>query len=102
VTDRHARTENGESVDPGLQLLYDHIRLTFIANAERIAASQKPETLLKMIQSCKEIQPVDSSQKELWQIVQRVRSELLAGKNNQAGKPSPAARRKARNKNVHA
>lgn len=93
--------DGGGSVDPGLQLLYDHIKLTFIANASRIAEGQKPETLLKMIQSCKEIQPVDGSQKELWKIVQKVRHELLAGKNGAQCKSDAPTRRRARNKNDH-
>lgn len=93
--------DGGESVDPGLQLLYDHIKLTFIANARRIAEDQKPETLLKMIQSCKEIQPVDASQKELWQIVQKVRHELLAGKSTAQSKSETPTRRRPRNKNDH-
>ena len=84
------------TVDPELQLLYDHIKLKFIANANKIADSQKPETLLKMIQSCKEIQPVDNSQKELWQIVQKVRQELLTRKNDALGKISTVRCRKTR------
>jgi hypothetical protein len=91
--------ERVESIDPGLQLLYDHIKLTFIANAIRIAESQKPETLLKMIQTCKEIQPVDGSQKELWQIVQKVRHELLTRKDNTSSKPvAPIGRRTRKQK----
>ena len=94
-----AEGEGRESIDPGLQLLYDHIKLTFITNASRIAEGQKPEILLKMIQSCKEIQPVDSSQKELWQIVQKVRHELLAGKSSAQNKSNAPTRRRARKKN---
>ena len=96
-----ASAERVESVDPGLQLLYDHIKLTFIANANKIAESQKPETLLKMIQTCKEIQPVDGSQKELWRIVQKVRHELLASKDNTPSKPVAPIRRRTRNKHEH-
>jgi hypothetical protein len=96
-----ADADGVEPVDPGLQLLYDHIKLTFIANASRIAKDQKPETLLKMIQACKEIQPVDGSQKELWQIVQKVRHELLAGKSGGQNKSDAPTRRRARKKNDH-
>ncbi|MCX6834938.1 MAG: hypothetical protein NTW07_07365 [candidate division Zixibacteria bacterium] len=96
-----AAGDGGESVDPSLQLLYDHIKLTFIANARRIAEGQKPETLLKMIQSCKEIQPVDGSQKELWQIVQKVRHELLADKGTAQNKSEAPTRRRPRSKNDH-
>jgi hypothetical protein len=96
-----AKTDGVESIEPDLQLLYDHIKLTFIANARKIAEGQKPETLLKMIQSCKEIQPVDSSQKELWQIVQKVRHELLVGKSSAQKKSDTPTRRRPRNKNDH-
>lgn len=96
-----AAGDGRESVDPSLQLLYDHIKLTFLANARRIVEDQKPETLLKMIQSCKEIQPVDGSQKELWKIVQKVRHELLAGKSSAQNKSEAPTRRRTRNKNDH-
>ena len=96
-----APAERAESVDPGVQLLYDYIKLTFIANANKIAESQKPETLLKMIQACKEIQPVDGSHKELWRIVQKVRHELLARKESPPSKPAAPIRRRTRYKNEH-
>jgi hypothetical protein len=89
--------ERGEGRDdPGLQLLYDHVKLTFVANARNIAESQKPEALLKMIQACKEIQPVDHSNQELWRIVQKVRKEILGGKVGADKKVDPPKRRRRR------
>ena len=84
------------SVDENLRLLYDHIKLVFIANVQSIARSQKPETLLKMIQSCKEIQPVDNANRELWEIVQRVRQEVLGGKHAATQKAASSRRRRTK------
>jgi hypothetical protein len=81
-------------LDGNVRLLYDHIRLVFIDNVKAIADSQKPETLLKMIQSCKEIQPADASNQELWTTVQKVRQEVLGRKPDKAAKPSSPKRRK--------
>jgi len=98
VTDRKPRKDEKGEVrhDPGLQLLYDHIKLTFVANAQNIAERQKPEALLKMVQACKEIQPVDRSNQELWRIVQKVRKEILGGKTAADKKVDPPNRRRRR------
>jgi transposase len=86
-----AETPVGEDV----QLLNDFIELVFIANVKAIAKDQKRETLLKMIQSCKEIQPADSSNQELWATVQKVRREVMGGKPpDKPVKPSSTKRRK--------
>lgn len=82
--------------DENLQLLYNHIKLVFIANAQSIARSQKPETLLKMIQSCKEIQPVDNTNRELWEIVQKVRQQVLGGKSAAGEKAASHKRRRTK------
>ena len=66
--------------DPGLQLLYDHIRLQAMANAEAIFRNEKPERLVKMLQACEKLKPVTANNKELWRIVQKVRRELLPSK----------------------
>jgi hypothetical protein len=91
----NGETEKEQPVDENVRLLYEHIRLVFIANARVIAESQKPEILLKMIQSCKQIQPVNRSNEELWKTVQKVRQEVLGGKPEAPAKPSPTKRRKA-------
>ncbi|MEW5795792.1 MAG: hypothetical protein AB1772_05475, partial [Candidatus Zixiibacteriota bacterium] len=78
-----------------VRLLYDHIRLTFIANASQIAAGQKPETLLKMIQTCQEIQPVDRKNEELWKTVQKVRQEVLGKKPAEAAPAGPPKKPRA-------
>lgn len=98
MTDRKPlKDEKGEGRgDPSLQLLYNHIKMTFVANARKIAESQKPEALLKMIQACKEIQPVDRSNQELWRIVQKVRKEILGGKTAVDKKVDPPNRRRRR------
>lgn len=82
--------------DENIRLLYEHIKHLFIINASIIAESQKPETLLKMIQSCKEIQPVNRSNEELWKTVQKVRQEVLGRKSDPPVKPEPTKRRRAR------
>ncbi len=75
----------GEPVaNEGLQELYAHIRLQFVANAGIIAENEKPERLLKMIQSCPDLKPVKRANKELWEIVEKVRRDLLG-----AGTTSP-------------
>ena len=81
-------------VDEGIRLLYDHIRLKFIDNVKAIAESQKPETLLKMIQTCKEIQPANISNQELWSTVQKVRQEVLGRKPGKPVRPGTSKRRR--------
>jgi len=86
--------ETERPVDENVRLLYEHIKQVFVTNACVIAKSQKPETLLKMIQSCKEIQPVNRSNEELWKTVQKVRQEVLGPKGDSSPKPSTSKRRK--------
>ena len=66
-------------LDAGLRELYDHVRLQFVANADAVARNEKPERLLKMLQTCPELKPVPPDNKELWRIVQKVRKEILDG-----------------------
>jgi hypothetical protein len=84
------------AVDENIRLLYEHIKHLFIINAPVIAESQKPETLLKMIQSCKEIQPVNRSNEELWKTVQKVRQEVFGRKSDTPAKPEPSKRRRVK------
>jgi len=93
----HKVAESADSaVNENIQLLYDHIRLTFIANAPKIVAGQKPETLLKMIQACQDIQPVDRTNEELWKTVQKVRQEVLGKKPTDGNKAGTGKTRRAR------
>jgi hypothetical protein len=85
-----AKPDDGAAI----QDLYDHIRLQFIANAAVIAKNEKPERLLKMIQNCKELEPVDRSNKELWKLIQKVRHDVLASKMKSQRKAEPKQRRK--------
>lgn len=87
MTKKNEKEKSPTDDDPGLQLLYEHIRRQFVNNAEAISKSEKPERLLKMIQTCKELQPVNSSNKELWKLIQKVRTEVMGAK--------PTPRRKA-------
>jgi hypothetical protein len=98
VTKRNETTEAEAeaTVDENIHLLYEHIKHLFIINARVIAESQKPETLLKMIQSCKEIQPVDRSNEEVWKTVQKVRQEVLGQKSGTPAKPEPSKRRRVK------
>jgi hypothetical protein len=86
------RSKKGDTdarLDPGLQDLYDHIRLQFVANAGAIAKNEKPERLLKMLQTCPELKPAAADNKELWRIVQRVRKEILAAESVAPAKTKP-------------
>lgn len=91
---KKAEAEAETPLDENVRLLYDHIRLVFIDNVKAIAESQKPETLLKMIQSCKEIQPADASNRELWATVQKVRQEVMGAKPDKPARPLAPKRRK--------
>ncbi len=83
-----SEAETERPVDEDVRLLYDHIMLVCLNNARVIFESQKPETLLKMIQSCKEIQPVNRSNEELWKTVQKVRQEVFGTKAEASPKPA--------------
>ena len=84
---------NGEADEnKGIRLLQDHIRLQFVANADTIARNEKPERLLKMIQSCPELKTVTKANKELWRIVEKVRHDLLRDGNASPKKNTPKAR----------
>lgn len=76
---KKSTTDSAERIDPGLQELYDHIRLQCEANYKAIFKNEKPERLLKMLQTCPELKPVPPDNKELWRIVQKVRKEILSG-----------------------
>jgi hypothetical protein len=75
------------------ELLIDTIRKVFVLKATRIAETEKAEDMLKMILRSDNGESSDSSQKELWQLLEKVRKDVL-------GEPSPrnvsgSAKRKA-------
>lgn len=94
MTKKKVRLDTKSDDGAAIQDLYDHIRLQFIANAEVIARNEKPERLLKMIQTCKELEPVDRSNKELWKLIQKVRHDVLASKTESHRKTGSKQRRK--------
>lgn len=49
-------------------------------NARVIADNEKPERLLKMIQNCPRLKPPTRTNKELWEIVRKVRREVMGEK----------------------
>ena len=99
ATKKKAGTDDAEktSVDPNVQLLHDIIVQTFVSNAATIAKYQKPEALLKMIQTCDELKPIDRSNQELWKLIQKARRAMLA-EGKTAGRKT-RSRRKVKVKN---
>lgn len=90
------RTDDEPTADENIQLLHDHIREQFVHNARIIAENEKPERLLKMIQTCPKLKPPTRTNKELWKIVQKVRREVLGREAKPARKTT--TRRKAKGK----
>ena len=93
ATKKKARSDDEPAADESIQLLNDHIREQFVHNARIIADNEKPERLLKMIQTCPKLKPPTPTNKELWKIVQKVRREVLGGDSKPDRKPT--SRRKA-------
>jgi len=96
ATKNKARSEDEPAADEGIQLLHDHIREQFVHNARIIAENEKPERLLKMIQTCPKLKPPTPTNKELWKIVQKVRREVLGSDSKPDSKKT--SRRKAKGK----
>jgi hypothetical protein len=70
-----------------LDLVYGAIRKLFVHHADIVARNEKPERLLKMIQSCPELKPVKRANKELWQLLKKVRRDVM-GNGKSGGKRS--------------
>ena len=98
ATKKKAVIPDGDNECDGIKLLFDHIRGQFVANAKQIAKNEKPERLLKMIQQCKELKPVETSNRELWKLVQLVRREVLGGEASPPTKKRRAAKTSRRTK----
>jgi len=96
VTKRGGKPGGKDTDDNGIQLLYDHIRKQFVRNARIIAENEKPERLLRMIQTCPELEPVTRANKELWKIVEKVRRQVLGDKSKPGSKNSSKRIRKAK------
>ena len=96
ATKKKAISEDEPSPDENIQLLHDHIREQFVHNARIIAENEKPERLLKMIQTCPKLKPPTPTNKELWKIVQKVRREVLGGDSKPVRKAT--SRRKPKRK----
>ncbi len=83
--------------DENLDLLYGLIRQLFVHHAATVARNEKPERLLKMIQTCPELKPVKRANKELWQLLKKVRRDVIGnGKNGgkrAAGSSKPGVTR---------
>jgi len=77
ATKKRAQATGEPLEDKGIHLLHEHIREQFVHNARIIAENEKPERLLKMIETCPKLKPVTRANKELWEIVQKVRQEVL-------------------------
>ena len=96
ATKKKIGADDEPAADEGILLLHDHIREQFVHNARVIADNEKPERLLKMIQTCPKLKPPTPTDKELWKIVQRVRREVLGGSSKPKRKTT--SRRKAKGK----
>ena len=59
------------------ELLVDVIRKVFVLKATQIAETEKAEDMLKMILRTDEGKTSSTSQKELWQLLEKVRQEVL-------------------------
>ncbi len=59
------------------ELLVDVIRKVFVLRANQIAETEKAEDMLKMILRSDEGKTSNANQKELWQLLEKVRQEVL-------------------------
>jgi hypothetical protein len=75
------------------ELLVDAIRKVFVLKATQIAKTEKAEDMLKMILRSDEGKASNTNQKELWQLLEKVRQEVL--KTSPPGKATTATIRKA-------
>ena len=79
ATKSKATGSRPDDLDESLDLFYEHARQLFIHNVAIIARNEKPERIIKMLQSCPELKPVTRSNKALWQLLQKVRREVMNG-----------------------
>jgi len=68
ATKKRAQATGEPLEDKGIHLLHEYIREQFVHNARIIAENEKPERLLKMIETCPKLKPVTRANKELWEI----------------------------------
>jgi len=72
-----AATNEKEATSNIVPQLNDAVRLTFITFAEQIAQHAKIGDLWKMIQQCKELTADNASQQKVWDMISRVRQDVL-------------------------
>ncbi|MCP4685893.1 MAG: hypothetical protein GY867_10675 [bacterium] len=75
------------------ELLVDLIRKAFVLMAAQIAKTEKAEDMLKMILRSDEGETSNANRKELWQLLEKVRREVL--KKAPGGRTASTAKRKA-------
>ncbi len=72
-----AATKEKDATSNIVPRLNDAVRLTFITFAEQIAQHAKIGDLWKMIQQCKELTADNASQQKAWDMISRVRQDVL-------------------------
>ena len=75
------------------ELLVDLIRKVFVVMAAQIAKTEKAEDMLKMILRSDQGKTSDANRKELWQLLEKVRQEVL--KKSPTAKAPATTKRKA-------
>ena len=76
------------------EYLVDTIRKFFVLKAAEIAQTEKAEDMLKMIMRSDTGESSSSNQKELWQLLEKVRREVL-GDSVSTGKTASRKRKSA-------
>jgi hypothetical protein len=92
VTKKARKTSASENRSEDLELLDDLIRRCYRTVTRQLDESTKIGDLLKMIELRRKLTPDDSSQKELWKLLERVRRDALGARSTGSKKKAASGK----------